>query len=565
MVQETPEPLSAVADRLLHSAQGRFTGAVSLPSLWLAFADWGVHLANAPFRQLELAQSAAADGAKLVRAALGEAPFEASASDHRFSDPAWRQPPFNLIHQSFLAQERWWRRATTGVRGVEADSERVVAFTVRQWLDAFAPSNFAWSNPEVLHATVETGGANLVHGLENLLEDVAARAGGHMAGAGELRVGRDLAATPGEVVFRNDLIELIRYAPTTATVRPEPVLITPAWIMKYYILDLSRRNSLIRYLVDQGFTVFCISWRNPDASMRDTGFAEYLHAGFFAALHAVRGARPGSKVHVCGYCLGGTLAAIAAAAMGRDGDDRLASLTLFAAQTDFTEAGELQLFTSEGEVAFLEDVMWRQGYLDGSQMAAAFQLLRSNDLVWSRMLRTYLLGRRDLPSDLMTWNADVTRLPFRMHSESLRRLFLGNDLAEGRFPVEGRPIALEDVRPDVFVVATETDHVAPWRSVYKLHLLNPGRIDFVLTSGGHNAGIVSEPGHPGRHYRLGERPAGAGYVAPDDWLTSNAPREGSWWPAWTAWLAAHGGAPVPAKPTRSAGLGPAPGSYVLQP
>ena len=259
------------------------------------------------------------------------------------------------------------------------------------------------------------------------------------------------------------------------------------------------------------------------------------------------------------------LAAIAAAAMGRDGDDRLASLTLFAAQTDFTEAGELQLFTSEGEVAFLEDVMWRQGYLDGSQMAAAFQLLRSNDLVWSRMLRTYLLGRRDLPSDLMTWNADVTRLPFRMHSEYLRRLFLGNDLAEGRFPVEGRPIALEDVRPDVFVVATETDHVAPWRSVYKLHLLNPGRIDFVLTSGGHNAGIVSEPGHPGRHYRLGERPAGAGYVAPDDWLTSNAPREGSWWPAWTAWLAAHGGAPVPAKPTRSAGLGPAPGSYVLQP
>ncbi|MGO4870546.1 MAG: PHA/PHB synthase family protein, partial [Roseiarcus sp.] len=434
-----------VLDGLIHAAQGRASGGLSPVAQGLAYLDWGVHLANAPFRRAQLAASAVNKAVRFGDALMGETAIAPSPGDHRFQDPAWSQPPFSLYAQAFLLAEEWWNEAANGPPGINAGDRRVVAFGIRQWVDMFSPSNAPWLNPEVIRATQETGGGNFLRGAANFVADVrAAFVGG--GGAEAFRVGRDLAATPGAVVLRNDLIELIQYAPRTPEVGREPVLIVPAWIMKYYILDLKPEDSLICYLVGQGHTVFAISWRNPTAELRDLSLDDYRVKGVMAALEAIGEICEGAKTHACGYCLGGTLLAIAAAAMARDGDDRLASVTLLCAQTDFTEAGELQLFITEDQLAFLDDVMRAQGYLDSSQMAGAFQFLRSNDLVWSRLVKSYLLGQREHPSDLMAWNADATRMPARMHGQYLRRLFLRNELAEGRFPVDGRPVALSDVR-----------------------------------------------------------------------------------------------------------------------
>jgi polyhydroxyalkanoate synthase len=567
-----PETLAAAfaeLDRIFHTLQGRFTLGVSPLGLPLAFADWTLHAANTPFRTLGLGLEAARSGAEFWTSLLTGQWTSPDPLDHRFSHPLWRDPPFAVWREAFLRSERWVDQATRGPPGVKVQNERVVNFSTRQWLDVWSPSNAPWMNPEVIEATRASEGANLIHGFSNFVADAVSFAGGRPQENG-YEVGRNLAVTPGEVVHRNELFELIQYSPQTAQVRPEPLLIVPAWIMKYYILDLSPQNSLIRYLVGQGFTVFCISWRNPGPELRDTGFEAYRRDGVAEALDAVGAITGAAKVHACGYCLGGTLLAIAAAAMARDGDDRLASVTLLCAQTDFTEAGELQLFTTEDEVAFLDDVMEGQGYLDGRQMGGAFQLLRSRDLIWSRLLKTYWLGEREHPNDLMVWNDDATRLPHRMHAEYLRSLYLRDDLSEGRFKVDGRAVSVGDVTAPIFAVSTETDHVAPWRSVFKIHLLNPGEITFVLTSGGHNAGIVSEPGHPRRHFHMDVRPPGGLYVGPDEWLRTAEPRDGSWWPAWVDWLSARSGAQeAPRPPTGAAErgypmLGPAPGAYVFE-
>jgi polyhydroxyalkanoate synthase len=496
--------------------------------------------------------------------------IEPLAQDRRFAAEAWRQPPYDLMYQSFLLGQQWWHNAVTGVRGVLPQHERMVAFCTRQWLDMFSPSNFLLTNPEVLERTRASGGTNLLLGMRHFAEDLErASAGRKRVGAEAFRPGHEVAVTPGKVVYRNRLIELIQYAPATAKVRPEPILIVPAWIMKYYILDLSPHNSLVRYLTEQGYTVFMISWKNPAPEDRDLSMDHYRQLGAMAALDAVTAIVPGRKVHAVGYCIGGTLLAIAAAAMARDDDRRLATTTFFAAQADFTEAGELMLFINESQVAFLEDVMWSQGFLDSRQMAGTFQLLRSNDLVWSRMVKTYLMGEREPMTDLNAWNADATRMPYRQHSEYLRRLFLDNDLAEGRFPAGGRPVALSDLSVPIFSVGTEADHVAPWRSVYKFHRLTDAEVTFLLTSGGHNAGIVSEPGHPRRHYRVATRNANGRNVDPDQWLTRATEKDGSWWPEWVAWLNARSGAstaPPPMGLPRAgyASLADAPGSYVLQ-
>lgn len=553
-------------DRFLHAQEARFSAFLSPAALLLAFLDWGIHLANAPERRLDLARRAALQADRLGDPSRWTAP---EPGDRRFDDPAWREPPFDLLAQAFLLGEEWWREAAHAPRGVAKDHDDLVAFALKQMLGALCPANFPWSNPQVLAKAAAENGANFVRGWQNWCEDMLALTAGKPASRHEeFKVGKDVAATPGKVVLRTKLMELIQYEPAGGKVHPEPVLIVPAWIMKYYILDLSPGNSLIAYLVAKGFTVFCISWRNPGAALRDVSFDDYRQLGVMAAIDAASAIAGGTRIHGCGYCLGGTLLSATAAAMARDGDKRLASLSLLAAQTDFTEAGELQLFTNESQLALLDDVMWRQGYLDSGQMAGAFQMLRANDLIWSRMVRAYLLGERDRPNDLAAWNADATRMPYRMHSDYLHSMFVRNDLAEGRFKAGGRPVAIEDIAAPIFAVGTETDHVAPWRSVYKIHLLNPGDVTFVLTSGGHNAGIVSEPGHPHRHFRLLRRSgAGQPYRSPDEWLETVPAREGSWWEAWADWLRRRSGrkGPPPGMGAPEAGypaLSAAPGRYV---
>jgi polyhydroxyalkanoate synthase subunit PhaC len=581
---ETPGAVASTSvaeavDRSLHAMIARFTAGLSPAALAAAYFDWATHLAASPGKQVELAEKAVRKATRLFdfmcRCALqpgaSERCIEPLPQDRRFDGELWQQCPFNLIYQGFLLNQQWWHVATTGIRGVSRHHEDVVEFASRQILDMFSPSNFLMTNPEVLHRTVQQGGANLAHGVHNLIDDwQRAVRGDRPKGAEEFVVGRNVAVTPGAVVYRNRLIELIRYAPATEKVRPEPVLIVPAWIMKYYILDLSPHNSLVKYLTDQGYTVFMVSWKNPTAEDRDLGMEDYRTLGIMAALDAMVAQAPAAGVHAIGYCLGGTLLSIAAAAMARDGDPRLKSMTLFAAQTDFTEAGELMLFIDESQIAFLEEMMWEQGYLDSRQMAGTFQLLRSKDLVWSYLVRDYLMGERDAISDLMAWNADATRMPYRMHSEYLRHLFLDNDLAEGRYVAGGRPVALSDIHVPIFAVGTTRDHVAPWRSTHKIHLLADAEITYVLTTGGHNAGIVSEIGHQGRSYQVMTRPAAGRYVDPDAWLAIAPKKDGSWWTELTAWLDRHSGAPVDAHrfddPSASrASLGPAPGTYVSQP
>jgi polyhydroxyalkanoate synthase len=561
------------ADRALQAWLARFTGGLSPVSLGLAWFDWAAHLAMMPGRQAELLAHAWRSAIALPSDALPgadpvAAAYEPRPQDPRFTAPGWQRWPFNVMSQAFLSAEQWWQEATTGVPGVSRHHERVVSFGARQLLDIVSPSNFPWSNPEVLEATAAQRGGNLARGARLFAEDwQRLLTGAGPVGTEAFTPGQTVAVTPGKVVYRNDLIELIQYQPATGTVHAEPVLIVSAWIMKYYILDLSPHNSLVKYLVDHGHTVFIVSWRNPTAEDRDLGMEDYRQLGVLAALDAISAIVPGRRVHAVGYCLGGTMFAITAAAMVRDGDERLRSLTLFATETDFTEPGELGLFIDDSQVAYLQNLMWDQGYLDSGQMAGAFQMLRPYELIWSRVVREYLLGKRQLPNDLMAWNADGTRLPYRMHSEYLHGLFLRNDLFEGRYLAGGRPVTLSDIRVPLFMVATVRDHVAPWRSVYKLNLVAETELTFLLTSGGHNAGIVSEPGHPHRSFQVATRPAGAPYTAPEIWVAAAPMQEGSWWPVWQGWLADRSGDRGAPPPMGAPGRGypvlaDAPGSYV---
>ncbi len=564
-------------DRLLRAWRGRLSFGLSPTGLSLVYLDWLLHLGVSPGKQIDLVRKSLRKGLRFsayaARASLlPDIPpaIEPLPQDHRFDSPAWQYWPFNLYYQSFLLMQQWLHNATTGVRGVSCHDEEVVTFVGRQFLDLYAPTNSPWTNPDVLRATCREGGTNLVRGLSNWFEDwQRAVLGEKPVGTENLEVGKSVAITPGKVIYRNRLIELIQYAPATPTVKAEPVLIVPAWIMKYYILDLSPENSLVKYLVERGHTVFMISWKNPRADDRDLGLDDYRTLGISEALAVIEAVVPDCKIHAVGYCLGGTLLAIAAAAMARDNDSRLQSVTLFAAETDFSEPGELGLFIDETQITFLEDLMWDQGFLDIRQMAGAFQLLRSNDLIWSEMVRDYLLGERQPMTDLMAWNADGTRLPYQMHSEYLRSLYLRNDLAEGRLRVVGRPVTLTDIRVPIFAVSTVKDHVAPWRSVYKLHLLTDTSLTFVLTTGGHNAGIVSEPGHPHRSFQMTTHNEGHHYVDPETWQATAAHQEGSWWPVWQSWLEEHSSGLVPAPPMGAthAGYPPlanAPGGYVLE-
>lgn len=608
-VQPSAEATPPGADLWVNAVLAPLTGTVSPVALQLAWHDWAGHLALSPDKQLELCGQALDNAWRWARfawqaaqTAMGpparqdaqpnaqptepdaqpkaqptEKPTEQLqartarqppaaltplAQDRRFDSPAWQRWPYNAISQGFLLQQQWWHRATSGVRGVTPHHADVVTFVARQLLDGVAPSNFAALNPEVMQATVDSLGANLARGAVRAAADAWRELRGQPAPL-PLRPGRDVALTPGKVVMRNGLAELLRYDPVTARVYERPLLIVPAWIMKYYILDLTAQQSLVASLVAQGHCVYMISWKNPGAAERDLSLDDYRRRGVMAALDTIERLQPGAAVNACGYCLGGTLLAIAAAAMAAAGDGRLASVTLLAAQVDFTDPGELSLFIDDSEVSFLETAMQRTGYLDTRQMAGAFQLLRSNDLIWSYRLRHYLLGLPDRVDALCSWNADATRMPYRMHSEYLRRLFLQNQLATGRYLVDGRPVALTDLRVPLFAVGTVGDHVAPWRSVYKISLLTDTEVSFLLASGGHNAGIVAPPGSARASFRLRTHRASDAWIDPDRWLADTAQQAGSWWPAWERWLAARAGGMVTASlPPDS--LGEAPGNYVLE-
>ncbi len=564
-------------DRALHAAIAHVTGGLSPHAIAEAWADWALHLTRAPGRQLELAEHARLNAfelmsyaARAIGNAAAEKPFKPRKHDHRFTHEDWNELPFALWQQGFLAVQDWWEEATQRLNGQRQDEADRTSFLARQALDTVSPSNFPWLNPEILAATAEARGKNLADGAMHFIQDaVQTVTQAHKPAPEGYKIGKDLACTQGKVVYRNDIFELIQYAPLTGKVHPEPVLIIPAWIMKYYILDLSPHNSFIRYLVDQGFTVFAISWTNPSADQADLALEDYRKRGVMQAIDAVSAIVPNQKIHANGYCLGGTMLAIAAATMARDGDDRLASVTLMAAQVDFTQAGELLLFLDESQVAFLEDMMWAQGYLDRPQMARTFAAIRAEDLIYSRAINRYFLGKEDLPTDIGVWNGDTTRMPARMHAEYLRALFLENRLTGGRFAVDGRVIALKDISAPMFVIGTETDHIAPWKSVYKARLFTECDLTFLLTKGGHNGGILSEPGHPRRHYRVGHRAPGALYTGPDKWIEATEPQDGSWWPEYAAWLAAKSGRktapPALGAPDRGyVPLEDAPGSYIHQ-
>jgi poly[(R)-3-hydroxyalkanoate] polymerase subunit PhaC len=561
--------------RVMRAQLATVSGGLAPDAYVNAWWDWYLNLAKEPPKQLQIMQDALAKTADTwnfaLKAAAGE-PVPPAEGDARYAGDPWGQWPFNVYAHGYRNYAEWWRKAWSDVPGVAPATERTLNFVAGNALEVLSPANYLVTNPELLETTRAESGRNLVRGFSNWLEDVERTLGGKApSGTEEFVVGRNVAATPGKVVMRNELVELIQFAPATDTVFAEPILIVPAWIMKYYILDLSAENSLVRYLVSKGHTVFIVSWKNPNASDRGLGMDDYLSLGIGAAVEAVSRIVPGQKMHAVGYCIGGTLLSIAAATMAAAGDERLSSLTLLAGQQDFSEPGELSVFISPSQLDMLEAVMDRAGVLKSEQMGGAFALLRSRDLLWTPAVNTYLRGKRESPNDLMAWNADGTRMPCRMHAEYLRGLYLNNALARGEFQAQGRTVDLAAIKMPMFVVGTETDHVAPWKSVYKAReLTRSDDYTFLLTSGGHNAGIVSGPVHPRRRHRVRTWLNAGETLAPDVWLETTPPQAGSWWPTWQHWLAQHSAAArVDPPPLGSSAAGypalfDAPGEYVLQ-
>ena len=486
--------------------------------------------------------------------------------DKRFADKAWSENPlFDFIKQAYLVNARWLQSTVHSVEGLDKDTQRKAEFYTRQFVDALAPSNFALTNPKVLAATLESGGENLLHGLTHMIEDLERGRGKldiRMTDFDAFRLGENVAASPGKVVCQNDLMQLIQYAPATSEVHRRPLLIIPPWINKFYILDLKPQNSFIKWAVDQGHTVFVISWVNPDRALAQKSFTDYMDEGPFAALDAIEQATGEREANVIGYCIGGTLLACTLAYMAEKGDKRFASATFFTAMTDFAEAGELKVFIDEEQIRSLEEHLAHKGYLEAHQMANVFNMMRDNDLIWSFVVNNYLLGKEPLPFDLLYWNADATRMPAAMHTFYMRNMYMENRLIQpGGITLKGVPLDLRKITLPVYQLSTETDHIAPWKSTYTPSQLYRGTYRFVLSGSGHIAGVVNPPAAKKYCYWTND----TNPPTPDAWFASATRRDGSWWPDWTAWIAAHGGGMVPARVPGDGKLRPiedAPGSYV---
>jgi len=487
-----------------------------------------------------------------------------AAGDARFKDEDWSSNfVFDHIKQSYLIAARHIQQAVANVEGLPPESEKKVAFFTRQYVDALAPSNFLITNPQVLRETLRTGGQNLIRGMNNLLADLE-KGGGQlrisMTDESAFQLGRNVATTPGKVVHQTALMQLIQYQPTTAEVHKRPLVIIPPWINKYYILDLREKNSFIRWAVAQGHTVFVISWVNPDAALAQKGFDDYMREGALAAFEAVEKITGEREVNAIGYCLGGTLLGATLGYLSNKNQNRVASATFFVSLLDFSEPGELGVFIDEQQVANLEKKMNQRGYLEGSEMAGTFNLLRANDLVWSFVVNNYLLGKDPFPFDLLYWNADSTRMPARMHSFYLRNMYIRNLLAEpGGIELGGVPIDLGAVRTPAYFISTVEDHIAPWKTTYKGAKYLGGPVRFVLGGSGHIAGIVNPPAAKKYHYWVNEElPA-----TPDAWFAGASQIPGSWWEDWQAWIERlNGGAKVPARVPQNV-LEDAPGSYAM--
>jgi polyhydroxyalkanoate synthase len=496
----------------------------------------------------------------MLRARDADAP-----KDKRFKHPEWSENAvFNFVKDSYLVAAESILSAIRDVKGMDEASARKVDFYTRQFVDALSPSNFVATNPEVLTATLASGGQNLLRGLENLLADLE-RGNGRLAitmtDMKAFRLGENIATTPGKIVYQNELMQLIQYTPSTREVRRRPLLIVPPWINKFYVLDLQPKNSFIKWAVDQGHTVFAISWVNPDEKLAAKGLENYMLEGPLAALDAIESATGERSVNAIGYCLGGTLLASTAAYSAAKGDDRITSATYFATLVDFTEVGDMAVFIDEEQLASLERRMRERGYLEAQDMATAFNMLRANDLIWSFVVSNYLLGKEHIPVDLLFWNSDSTRMPAAMHSFYLRKMYQQNLLAKpGGITLADTPIDLSKVRTPTFILATREDHIAPWKSTYAATRLYSGPIKFVLCDAGHMAGVISPPGTKYGHWANDKLPS-----SPDEWFGGATPNQGSWWPLWDQWVTQLDGGRVPAREPGSGELPiieDAPGSYV---
>jgi polyhydroxyalkanoate synthase len=486
--------------------------------------------------------------------------------DKRFDDPEWSQNQFfDFLKQAYLLTTDWANKLVHDAKGLDPHTQHKAEFYVRQIANAISPSNFVLTNPELFRETFSSNAANLVRGMQMLAEDIA-------AGHGELRIrqsdatmfeiGRNLALTPGKVIFENELMQLIQYSPSTPTVLTRPLLIVPPWINKFYILDLTPEKSFIKWCVAQGLTVFVISWVNPDEHLAKKSFEDYMREGPLAALDVVEQATGEREVHALGYCVGGTLLAAALAYMAAQNDNRIASATLLTAQVDFTHAGDLKVFVDEEQIAAREREMNERGYLEGRKMATAFNLLRSNDLIWPYVISNYLKGKEPAPFDLLYWNSDPTRMPAANHSFYLRNCYLENKLSKGEMEIGGRKLNLKDIAIPIYNLATREDHIAPARSVMLGCKFFGGKVRFVLTGSGHIAGVINPPDKVKYQYWTGPKPASANV---DRWLSKAKEHPGSWWSDWFAWLKAHDPSEVPAREPgggRFAAVEEAPGRYV---
>jgi polyhydroxyalkanoate synthase len=562
-----------VAEFLDRQSQGNGVGMADPAAIGAAFFELAARMMADPAKlvqaQMALWNDYMALWQRTTQRMLGggnaEPVIEAAADDRRFRDHAWSDNAlFDYIKQSYLLTARTIQGAVKDVGGLDEHTGRKVDFYTRQFVDAMAPSNFAMTNPEVLRATVESRGENLLSGLENLLGDLERGKGKlaiSMTDMAAFRIGENVATTPGKIVYQNDLIQLIQYAPATETVKRRPLLIIPPWINKFYILDLRPENSFIRWAVGQGHTVFVISWVNPGERLAAKSFEDYMREGPLAALDAMRDATGEREANVIGYCLGGTLLSATLAYMTAKRDRRVKSATYFVTMVDFTEAGDLSVFIDEEQIHALEERMEKKGYLEARDMHTTFNMLRANDLIWSFVVNKYLLGKQPFPFDLLYWNADSTRMPAAMHSFYLRKMYQENLLSKpGGITLGGVKIDLRKVKTPAFLLSTREDHIAPWRSTYAATQLYAGPVKFVLSASGHIAGVVNPPGSKYGHFENDTNPPTA-----EEWLATAEQHDSSWWPAWEKWIAQYSGGEVPARQPgdgKLKAIEDAPGSYV---